>query len=563
MPRQTPQTETSDAGEPAASDAPVRGVSREAVLAIAWLFVVALAIVWVCRQRTGGALVYALDDAYIHLAMARTLAEHGLLGVTEQTPAAASSSPLWTAALAGLTGVFGVSKWYPLILNALAASALVLVSDRVLAEQFQMRGGQRFMTLVVLLLVGPVIPLMMTGMEHVAHAAAVVGTVWYALRADDAAPAALFGLGALATGLRYESIFVIVALVAVLLARRRWSQAGALVAGGAVLILGVGLYQVHMGHRLLPNSLLVKAVPGASLSTLALSKISAAMANAQLAALPMLALSACFAAILLGFRRVVAEKQFRVGDRLAVEWVFVLTSAILLHWTLASLGWFDRYEAYLVLLGAMVVVGLFNRALRGIAWATVEKVAGRGQMLAWRMTAVVAYIVLLLPYASRIDNNFTVLQACDEIHQQHQQMARFVASNYNRSSIAINDIGYVSFLSEARLLDLWGLATLEVADAIREGRMDEEFVAALADRRDVEIAVLYEADYIPEQWDHIASWSVGERLEVAAEETVHFYAVEPDAAPRLARQLREFEPSLPEAVEVEYYRDAAADARGD
>ena len=52
------------------------------VLALAILLVaVSVLVAWSLR-RSGGQLVYALDDAYIHMAMARNLAEHGVFGVT-------------------------------------------------------------------------------------------------------------------------------------------------------------------------------------------------------------------------------------------------------------------------------------------------------------------------------------------------------------------------------------------------------------------------------------------------------------------------------------------------
>ena len=50
-------------------------------------------------QASGGALVYWIEDAYIHLAMARNLALHGVFGATPHEFTTSSSSPLWVLLL--------------------------------------------------------------------------------------------------------------------------------------------------------------------------------------------------------------------------------------------------------------------------------------------------------------------------------------------------------------------------------------------------------------------------------------------------------------------------------
>ncbi|NLF86948.1 MAG: hypothetical protein GX571_12695, partial [Lentisphaerae bacterium] len=60
-----------------------------------------------------GHWVYTLDDAYIHLVMARNLALHGVWGVAPDVFAACSSSPLWTLMLALGMRVLGAREWLP------------------------------------------------------------------------------------------------------------------------------------------------------------------------------------------------------------------------------------------------------------------------------------------------------------------------------------------------------------------------------------------------------------------------------------------------------------------
>src|SRR4051794_39850568 len=77
-------------------------------------------------RLTQGHLVYALDDAYIHMAIAKNLALHGVWGVQAGTFSASSSSPLWTLLLAGWFRAAGVSDAAPLLMNTAIAAACVI-----------------------------------------------------------------------------------------------------------------------------------------------------------------------------------------------------------------------------------------------------------------------------------------------------------------------------------------------------------------------------------------------------------------------------------------------------
>ncbi len=116
---------------PPAPTGAVRGRGPLAVALAVLLVLVAALVAW-SLPRSGGRLVYALDDAYIHMAMARNLAEHGVFGVTRYGFTSSSSSPLWTLLLAGLFTLLGPRGWLPLALNVLFAASLLAVADRVL-----------------------------------------------------------------------------------------------------------------------------------------------------------------------------------------------------------------------------------------------------------------------------------------------------------------------------------------------------------------------------------------------------------------------------------------------
>jgi len=102
------------------------------------------------------------------------------------------------------------------------------------------------------------------------------------------------------------------------------------------------------------------------------------------------------------------------------------------------------------------------------------------------------------------------------------------------------------------VLDLWGLASREVAEAKLAGRYTTAGIAELARSRGVRVAVIYErwldtAGGVPPEWIRAGRWRVA-RSVVLGDRTVSFYAVDPAEAEPLADHLRAFAPELPPGV---------------
>src|SRR4029079_5892389 len=67
--------------------------------------------------RLNGTFIYPVDDAFIHMELAKNLAFYGNWGINSHEFGAASSSILYTLILALLTKIFSAGMILPLVVN--------------------------------------------------------------------------------------------------------------------------------------------------------------------------------------------------------------------------------------------------------------------------------------------------------------------------------------------------------------------------------------------------------------------------------------------------------------
>jgi hypothetical protein len=498
---------------------------------VAVLLVLVAALVAWSLPRSGGRLVYALDDAYIHMAMARNLAEHGVLGVTRYGFTSSSSSPLWTLLLAGFFAALGPRDWLPLALNVLFAVSLLVVADRVL-QAHGVRPRSRLLALVAVVVFTPVPPLVLVGQEHLLHATLTLAFAGLLTLAPPPPRAALLLIAPALTATRYEGLFLVFIACLVLVARRRFAFAIAL---GVVSLLPpavYGLVSLAHGWYALPNPVILKGALGEGITGWRRIVLVPFLGGwGQLARTPhVLALVMLAAVALLARWR---SPSSREGTLLIV---FIATT--LLHLQYARTGWFYRYEAYLVALGIVAAA----IALDGLG----DRVRPR-----W-LPAALASAVALVCALRGVHAHVETPGAAGNIYEQQIQMGRFLARYYPGEPVAANDIGAIDWLADLRVLDLWGLASREVAEAKLAGRYTTGGIAELARARGVRVAVIYErwldaAGGVPPEWVRAGRWRVDSNV-VLGDRTVAFYAVDPAETAALADHLRAFAPELPIGV---------------
>jgi hypothetical protein len=215
--------------------------------------------------RENGHLVYALDDPYIQMAMAKNFALHGVWGITRFGFTSASSSPSWTFLIAISYAVLGVSERSPFYLSLLFGALVLGVAYSVL-RWYKLSPKLTFRTLLVLLFFTPLPLLICIGSEHPLHAALTILLVFLAARLlSEESPSTarrdlilLLAISPILTVVRYEGMFLILVIRALFLLRGQWLTGVAVGMAGFSSILLYGAIGLVKGWSLLPSSILLK-----------------------------------------------------------------------------------------------------------------------------------------------------------------------------------------------------------------------------------------------------------------------------------------------------------------
>jgi hypothetical protein len=424
---------------------------RVAVVVAFAAFCAGVAAFYIASSRANGGFVFPLDDSYIHLGMASTLAEHGTWGINPGEFASATSSPLYTALLALALLVLGPHAQVALLLNVAAGAAVC-----ALVARFAANTRERVAALLFVLVCVPLPFLAALGMEHVLHAALVLGLVRVGLGPPEARSRALLaGLSAAAMLTRYESVFVLLPLAAALTRRGRWGDAVvSLVAGGAA-VAAYGAWSAAQGGLWLPNSIVMKSVWTSGWESLWRDNLGEGGAVLVLIA---------------GAAAVAALDRRREADAV------VFGVAALLHLGFARIGWLYRYEGYLLVWGGAVVMPVVARSVgSGAGTLLLGAILAPGAFRAWG--GITGYV----PCARTIHDNDVVL-------------AEMVARELPGSTVAVHNIGALAWLTDARIVDVAGLATTEVTRLHLARTLDGAAIGAILAREGVALV------YTDESW---------------------------------------------------------------
>lgn len=482
-----------------------------------------------------GTLTFPLDDTYITMALAKNLALHGVMGISATRYVSASSCPGFLLLLAAAYRVTGPAVWWPLALSLTFGLLALPMAWRLLADT---HWGIQIIALLAVIYFTPLHIMGILGMEHTLHLMLVLAFLHLAGNAiaEGKSPArGLLLLASFMVSVRYESLFM-VAIACLLFALQR--QIGAAVRLGIAAIVPVTLYSavsILNGSYWLPQSIALKGF-SASVASQAPAEWSRRFSG-NLAQAPYLGYLACVILMLLVMPDIYANKRTR-------SMLAMVFGGIVLHISLASVGWVYRYEAYLV--GAAIVVigcGIPHVRMSRNWFATLAALA-----------IAAAGVSSLMHRAAGADA--TLASRSEAVYSQQVQMARFLRAFEKGESVAANDIGAINYFADIECLDLTGLGDRDIFWLKRKRMYSTAAMAKLAAERGVKIAIVYDSWFrggylplLPQSWIRVARWQTPYGVFLGGD-TVSFYATSPGDAVKLKANLASFAPSLPPAVQV-------------
>lgn len=517
--------------------------------------------------------VYALDDAYIHLAVARNFAEYGVWGLTRFNFESPVSSIAWPLLLALLHPFVTPEQFVflPFILNLILAFVALYIVYNAL-RRVRVPAPWITLALCVIAFGTPLPALIFSGMEHTLHLVLMLLLLLQCSRILQAEKDRhtlgrdefwLLLITMLLTMTRYEGLFAILVCAVLIILRGRWAFAALIIGMAALPLLVYGGLSVLQGAHILPNSLYIKANLNESLSLQSLiQRLGIQPIYANLLRMPdFLAFTMLISLLTLAvtyYRRFTPSNPENNPQRwtqpttIALIWL----GTMILHLQYAAIGWFMRYEAYLIGSAVFVCMMLAQPLLLRLQWRSWRLRDGlQAEHLLWLLVWLLPLAFAYNGLASRLTYTMNATpRATNDIYRYHYQLALFVHRYYPDATIAANDIGALSYYNRGDVVDLYGLGDATITRAIRQHRYDAAFVDRYTAQRQVDFVVVNPAwlDYrTPDEWIPVANWVFTQKT-VIPHHTLTFYAFDYDSAYILSQYLRIFARAMPDGIQVQF-----------
>ena len=271
----------------------------------------------------------------------------------------------------------------------------------------------------------------------------------------------------------------------------------AVLAAGLAPIAAFAAVNLAMGQGLLLNSVVAKTALNADASEPLYREIPRRLTEDPLVAVLL--------AVLLVGLLVAWRDRGRTTGLVFPAVVYIV--ATVLHVVLARVGWYERYQAYLIVLGVYAVLCMIAEVLPA-AGSERDAAPSRGGQLAAALV-----LVLLLFTWTKVELTVQVREAVDETYQQRYQAGLFFERYYDGEPIATGELGYVTLFHDGPITDFFGLGDHEVLEARRRfgQQPPAEYWSDLAEQRGFQVVGVYPTTLFfdtPENWIRVGTWEI-------------------------------------------------------
>lgn len=505
-----------------------------------------LLIVSVSLSQTGGKFIYAIDDAYIHLAYAKNFVFNGINGINKYETSSAISSPLWTGILVLYFFMFGLNEYLLLILNIISSFLLLYVIFRFLKQHSvnDLFTGLVIFTVIVLL---PLPIHIFTGMEHLFHAVLALLFIGFAAKllsnnnlkkGYDRTEVYLIVISFFITILRYESFFLILIVSVLFLIRKNYKMCILISAMSMILPFVFSLIFSQSGGYVLPNSIMIKK---SFFGLNSLFSLDARLSNYFNESRKIIFLFAI--TVLMFILQFKQKKNFWSEIPLLL---FIVMMLIVIQKIAINIAYF-RYDAYLVVLSITVnALAIYDYYFHKYKTQIDFSFFRKNLLISLALILFLSYFTFRQLYSPK------TITAMKNIYEQQYQMSKFADKFYKGKGIALNDVGAVNYFADIRCLDLIGLASNEIAGQRIEKTLDSGKVKQIAKSKDIKIAIVYdkwipEEITIPSEWIKAGIWKIQDNY-ICGDDEVSIYAVDKSEKENLINNLKLFSNELPPTV---------------
>ncbi|MBR9680432.1 MAG: hypothetical protein GOU98_01250 [Candidatus Altiarchaeota archaeon] len=426
-------------------------------------------------------LVYGLDDAYIHMGVAKNCALHNNWGINSDEVVSATSSFLYPAILC-LVYKVNVSDIVPLLINLISLIGIIwytqkeyrLTLDKILAFLFL-----GFIPFIVI-----------SGMEHTLQILVSIIFVTEILKEKPSTKLLLLSAFTLPL-IRLEGLFL-VASGFFFVGKSKTKKLAILIPIVTTICLLFLHYQFT--GRLLPTSILAKS-PHQITSSLSIFRILFRFPYTLMT-------NAFFLAQYLITASNISINNNKISKKLGI--IYLLSSAI--HAQISTID--IRYFAYLQ---ALFVLQFSNIDMKRL-YKKIQPIV---------VLALLPTILMSSLYLVR------AVGAPHDIYIQQYSLSQFIKQN-NFDSVALNDIGTTSFYSNTKIVDLFGLGNNEILDSKIKGEYSSKLVYNVS--KDVSIAAIYDdwfLGYIPNNFKKVGDLTFNFKV-ISGKDKIGLYEINED-----------------------------------